>query len=473
MTNEMTGCYFLLTENCNLRCTYCFETGTRCVTKYMSEETAFKMVDFLFEEARRSKTERNPQGDNVRITFFGGEPCLCPEMMTKILRYGLAKEKETGIPVRFSLITNGTIYNDKVEAFLEEWYTSTRRIDIQVSMDGTPEIQDINRPCANKNLSSSQLVVEALEKFKAFYRKHNINPDALHIHTCIAKPSMPKLFEIYKYITYTLKTRFKFAWVFEDEWDDEDVAIFDRELEKITADQCRNETNANAFVFKAFNNCSGCASGRKLICVDCDGDIYPCHRFFFYDPSKRKDVIFGNIHDENPINIERRKPFIEMDESKITDEACQVCIAMNYCICGDMYKMPNLYNIEFMKIVNKYNAVFIDCMERKNTARLLAQTTEEVKRLRQQVNEMDHLAKRVRYLETVLAANRMMDLPELPNNRGNNNGNGNRNGGSCNCNNGNRSGNCNGNGNNGGNRNSNPRGSAPMNCNDVDRRQLS
>ena len=87
MDSNITSGYFILTENCNLRCTYCFEKNTRAVSKYMSRETAFRGIDFLFQEAVKNQT--NP----INITWFGGEPALCPGLMSEMMDYAEQQAK--------------------------------------------------------------------------------------------------------------------------------------------------------------------------------------------------------------------------------------------------------------------------------------------------------------------------------------------------------------------------------------------
>lgn len=56
-----------LTEDCNLRCTYCFVKKKK---RSMSSEVARKTVDFFLSPAV-SGSERD-----LQVNFFGGEPLL-------------------------------------------------------------------------------------------------------------------------------------------------------------------------------------------------------------------------------------------------------------------------------------------------------------------------------------------------------------------------------------------------------------
>lgn len=390
MKNSINAGYFILTENCNLRCTYCFENGTRDTSKVMSEETAYKAVDFLYDEAVKN-------GDKeIKITFFGGEPSLHPELMTSIIHYAESICKDTNVRPRYSIITNGTIYNDKIEAFLEEWYKASGTIDIQLSIDGVPEIQNANRPCANACINSSDLIKDAVEGYKNFLASHKINPDCLHIHAVISKESIGRIYDSFLYFTKELGiANSNFAWVIEDDWSDEHLPVFSEQLGLITKRLAQTTTNAKRFPFKRFEKCNGCSAGMRLVAFDTDGNVYPCHRFFFYDAAKRDKVIIGNLYNTGDVitNVAFRQQFVDFDTRKVSDYPSQICMACNYIYSGDMYKMPSDYSIKFMNIINQYYANFSDIIEKKTMLRAIQNLEQRVKQLESKLADGEHECK--------------------------------------------------------------------------------
>lgn len=377
----VTSAYLLLTENCNLRCTYCFEGGTRCVTNYMSKEVAFKTVDYLLSQA----TEYDV--DCIKITFFGGEPMLCTELMIDIIHYAEAKAKEAGKETKYNVITNCTIYNEKVEEFLDVWRGYKGEVDIQLSIDGIPEIQDKGRPCANKELRSSQLVETAVKKFKEYFEKHNLNREKLHIHACVSKTSLPRIYDSYLYFTRDLDIiNSNFAWVIEDSWDDNDLIIFSEQMQKIVKTLSNITTNPKRFPFKHFDKVSGCSAGQNLIAVDTQGNIYACHRFFFYNIDKRKEVILGNIL-EGITQNNRREQYIGIDYSKISSNPCQICIAANHSCTEDIYKMPNDYGTKFMNIINQYYRNFCNLTDKKTQLTALQSILKSIEGISMQIQK--------------------------------------------------------------------------------------
>lgn len=96
------GIELTLTENCNACCNYCYQ-GTTHRQIYMSEETAFNIIN---------KVKDDPNF-NGYINFFGGEPTLCYNLVSKII--------DTYPDFKYSLVSNGTfIYNDKWDKYISK-----------------------------------------------------------------------------------------------------------------------------------------------------------------------------------------------------------------------------------------------------------------------------------------------------------------------------------------------------------------
>lgn len=104
-----------LTEDCNLRCKYCF---TKHGSRRMSEEIAISAINFLLTSCK----------EYARVTFYGGEPLKEEPLLKKITEYIKMKSH---IPVALGIITNGTLISD---SFLE--FSEKHDIKISVSYDG-------------------------------------------------------------------------------------------------------------------------------------------------------------------------------------------------------------------------------------------------------------------------------------------------------------------------------------------------
>lgn len=67
----------IITENCNLNCTYCYEKHKE--NSYMTFETAKKIIDKEFEEVSDK--------DFIQVEFFGGEPFLNFDLIKEVVEY--------------------------------------------------------------------------------------------------------------------------------------------------------------------------------------------------------------------------------------------------------------------------------------------------------------------------------------------------------------------------------------------------
>ena len=77
--NVRKNVMLIVTENCPLRCTYCYETFKNINKLTMSFETAKRAVDFFLKQDFDS--------DAVIWDFIGGEPTLEMELIDKIADY--------------------------------------------------------------------------------------------------------------------------------------------------------------------------------------------------------------------------------------------------------------------------------------------------------------------------------------------------------------------------------------------------
>lgn len=97
-----------ITQGCNLRCNYCVYGGNYKQRLHsnlqMSEEMAFKAIDFFLEHSKNTPS--------LIVGFYGGEPLLEYDLIKKCTKY--IKNMAKGKDVRFSMTTNGTLFNEDV-----------------------------------------------------------------------------------------------------------------------------------------------------------------------------------------------------------------------------------------------------------------------------------------------------------------------------------------------------------------------
>lgn len=341
----------LLTENCNLACKYCYETtGTGHKNKNMSVETALKAVRFMFDQ----------KNEEVVVSFFGGEPTLMPEIIDLICKEGKRLSKIYNKPFYAGMITNATNMSEKLYNILRDhldvWQST------QLSIDGPKEIQDMYR-VTKSGKGSFARIEKNVPYWKALYDQNKLN-----IHGVLNKYSIPKLYDSFKF--------FREEWNVEKLWflpakgldyTSEDVSLYERELKKIyeyVMEHARRTHTVDEIAFYAPLDRAlrdgkmgkPCGAGDNYCTITSDGDVWPCHHFYFIDPDK--NLYLGNIFE----GIDKGKKLIweqyDADDMIGCEDCphgtCYRCIAENYEEYGTPFTQIKGYHCEFMLIDFKY-----------------------------------------------------------------------------------------------------------------------
>lgn len=168
LTCGMQQLILCLTENCNNRCEYCcyhdkfqkqFAKGTMCF------ETAKTAVDFFMAHSTHSLRSN--------ISFYGGEPLLQLDIMSRIITYTNSHYAYRNISYNFT--TNGLLLdNDKFISFLVD-----NDVSVLVSLDGPPELHDRYRRDAQGNATYERIITNLRRIMKDypeyFYRRIHYN----------------------------------------------------------------------------------------------------------------------------------------------------------------------------------------------------------------------------------------------------------------------------------------------------------
>lgn len=344
-----TAASFLLSESCNLGCKYCFELPERDNTtgKNMPDEVIRQGIDYLIENSTKEQKENRA----IELMIFGGEPLINYEGLATMLSYSANISDATGISVRSGLITNATLLEEHMVPMLRE-HSDSGRLTIQISVDGIKEVHDKVRVFKNGS-GSFDLIESKIPLIKEIIKNADMNDvegrDRVTVHSSMTKHVLPYMFESYLY--FTEKWGIPGVWfmpIHQEEWDDKDVEIYDDQLNKIAdyiMGKCETEKTVKyltdfAPLNKALNRPQKefglpCGAGRSFVSITANGDIYPCHQFYYIEDTK-KELIIGNVWDG--IDESKRRIFKEYDGDDLTCHSkldctayhCYRCIAENY-----------------------------------------------------------------------------------------------------------------------------------------------
>lgn len=139
----ITHIYLMVTEQCNLRCQYCYIKN-----RDIKNEFPFEWMDKI----KKMFTCYN----KPRIIFFGGEPLLKLDLIKRIVN-------EYNDDFQFQVVTNGTV---NLHRFLTEIYEPNRtKFDIQLSWDGN----NFTRKTVNGEISNNIVYDNLLKELQAGY----------------------------------------------------------------------------------------------------------------------------------------------------------------------------------------------------------------------------------------------------------------------------------------------------------------
>ena len=133
-TPRPTRTMLLLSFRCNLKCLYCYG-NSETTGEMMTPEIARAAVD---EIIRNAKT----YGSSLIDVGFhgGGEPTMNWEVLTDVIEYGKERSQHSGLRFLTSICTNGIMPEEHVR------YLASNINNITISIDGPPEIQNLQRP---------------------------------------------------------------------------------------------------------------------------------------------------------------------------------------------------------------------------------------------------------------------------------------------------------------------------------------
>lgn len=317
-SSGMTGVTLNVTHGCNLACTYCYASqGDYGLGRSrMSAETARAALDWLAERS----TGEHP----MSIGFFGGEPLMNVPTIRAAIEHG-GRYTEEGRRMRYHITTNGTLLTeDNVQLIADH------DIQVQVSMDGVPEVQDRLRPFASGQ-GSHEAVVEGIRRLKRVTGRAPLRGtipadrpefgDNLHhmvselgaTHAAFepAESSEPDGVGDAETMERIKREWSRLAEEFAEAAERGELLPYSNLLRRLYVIHTRKKS-----VY-------GCAAGHGNVAIDPSGDIYPCHRFV-----GEEEWSMGNVHDGSfDPSIRRRFEQNTVDQRT----ACSTCWARYIC----------------------------------------------------------------------------------------------------------------------------------------------
>ena len=315
-----------VSHDCNLRCKYCFaETGDFGMGKRMTMDfdVAKKAIDFVIEKSGARR--------NIEIDFFGGEPLMAWDTVTRTVDYARSLEKEKNKKFRFTITTNGLLLDDeKID------YINKNMDNCVLSLDGRKCVNDEMRPTAG-GVGSYDVIVPKFKKLvsqrgkdRDYYVRGTFtskNLDFTRDVLAIADEGFDQL--SVEPVTSEPGTGYDIS--------EKDLPRIGEEYEKLVDVMQERRKAGKGFNFFHFmvdlqqgpcviKRLRGCGAGYEYVAVTPDGEIYPCHQFVGHP-----EFLLGTL-DDGKFDMDISNHFSRLNVC--TRPKCQDCWAKFYCSGG-------------------------------------------------------------------------------------------------------------------------------------------
>ncbi|AEY66672.1 Cys-rich peptide radical SAM maturase CcpM [Clostridium sp. BNL1100] len=336
-----------VTQNCNLRCSYCVYSGEYenrvHSNKVMSWELAKKSIDYLYEHSNEL--------DDVHISFYGGEPLLCLDLIKKCVAY--VKEAYPDRNTRYGMTTNGTLLNRKVADFLIK-----NRFAIAISLDGSKKDHDANRKFANGEGSFDTIVnnIKEIIKYDNEYIKNlrfntvlNPKSDYGAVRNYFASEDI--ICDVEVGISLMDSKNYNGDILFSEEFVNlrryDYFLLLMTMIKKLKKDKLpelmeqfkygidleySNMGELNS-LHRAWHHSGPCMAGAMRMFVNVEGTIYPCEKAV----ETSEVLMLGKLE----TGTEADKVAKVMNIGKLSEKDCKNCWGINWCSLCAMYAIKD------------------------------------------------------------------------------------------------------------------------------------
>lgn len=307
------GVWLHMTNQCNLRCTYCYVWKT---SDKMSDEIARKAVEKIIDSAKTHGFKK------ITIKFSGGECLLELQKVLDLVYLGRKLAKRAKIDIEFVVLTNGVLLTEKTAKILKE-----ENLRAAVSLDGLEKYHNSQRVFAN-GLGSFKYVekgIENLLKAKVLF----------NVSVTITSKNIENIPDLTKYLlNHNIPFAFNFyrenPYVKESlEGDDKKLVEYLKKAYKLIYENPPRYSLINGLLdritFKR-PHLFTCGMGNSYVVVRQDGKIVSCQM------TLEKPI--GSIEDRDLIETMRKGNFVRPKgltvEGKTPCKDCQ----WKYICCG-------------------------------------------------------------------------------------------------------------------------------------------
>lgn len=299
----------LATEQCNFRCTYCYENFQKGV---ITEETIIGIKKYLDKNIRYL--------NHLNIQWFGGEPLLAIKQIEEISRYAINLCDHYNVTYTSSMTTNGYLLNEKNISLLD----SLKVKRYQITLDGNSETHNKSRVLRNGSGSYDKI-------FNNLKTLKNTSIDfTCRIRVNFDKDNYESLYEFTDLLSkyFSKDNRFEVDYFPVGKWggnNDENLNTLNSEdSSNVRLDLCQKATRSNLknvkdSILKPGGQVCYAADPNSFV-IGSDGIIYKCTVVLYKEFNQIGKLMPSG---EMVINQDKHNLWILNDEDN--DSGCMTC----------------------------------------------------------------------------------------------------------------------------------------------------
>lgn len=313
--------YFILTDECNFRCKYCFVKNQNPSGK-MTAEIAIQGLDFFCKLIKEDPEQFDLE---KTIVFYGGEPLVNWPVLSVLLNKIETYIKTGELPqnTTLNMVTNGSLLTYEIAEKIK-----SHNVQVSISIDGDDSATNTNRVYAN-----GKPVYEDIKRGFQICKDTGMNIGA----SCTLSEASIDNFETTMHVLLDECEVTNLGFNLMITGDGKTSNNYDERAAKFIIDafkvfrqrgvyEDRIMRKANAFINRSVWPFDCGATGGNQIVVAPDGDIGICHGF-----TPQRKYFPTNVYD-NGFDIRCDTTYAEWSmRSPINMPECQKCPALGIC----------------------------------------------------------------------------------------------------------------------------------------------
>ena len=302
----------ILSEMCNLACTYCYAQETRSKT-ILSKNIVKKAIDAVFVKNTGKKSF---------VFIGGGEPLITWDLLEWALNYIHNKGKKCNNDVEIIITTNATLLTDEKINILRD-----KNIHLGISFDILPSIQNAQRIYPHSEYGTFGKVNTAIHKLDEAKIEYSIR-------STITKEHVSKMVDMVRFVIDNYKNVRKLHFEPVASRDDNDEKFYDDFVSSFMEARKLGQ-RYNIVVHNSMSDSVDKIRARFCrgeFCVSPTGEIIACHRFSSEKDSNFAYVNYGLIDEDIHIDREKKSQVFSLFNYKRAE--CASCFAKWHCAGG-------------------------------------------------------------------------------------------------------------------------------------------